>query len=212
MPVPADPKIYHITHVDRLSPIATDGFLFCDAEIGRRNPSGTVIGMNDIKQRRLQLPLQSHPGLHVGDCVPFYFCPRSVMLYVIHQANHLELAYKDGQDPIVHLEADFHASIAWAEENKKRWAFTSSNAGSMFFEDYSNLDHLGEISWEAVQAVDWRSCKDGKQAEFLLENRFPWHLIERIGVYSRVVHQQAANSLPADDHRPRVEILETWYY
>jgi CxxC-x17-CxxC domain-containing protein len=38
--------------------------------------------MNKIKERRLKLPLSSHFNLFVGDCVPFYFCPRSVMLYV----------------------------------------------------------------------------------------------------------------------------------
>ena len=211
MPVPAEPKIYHIVHVDRLSSIATDGFLFCDAEIGRRNPSDTVIGMNDIKQRRLQLPLQSHPGLHVGDCVPFYFCPRSVMLYMINMRNP-DLAYKNGQQPIVHLEADFGDSVAWAEQNNRRWAFTSSNAGSYTFDDYCDLGRLNQIDWDAVQANQWKRHKHGKQAEFLLENRFPWHLIERIGVYSRLVHQRAANSFPTDGHRPKVEILKAWYY
>jgi hypothetical protein len=90
MPVPAEPKIYHILHIDRLSSIIEDHQLWCDAEIARRSPSGTSIGMNHIKQRRLnELTLTSHPDLNVGDCVPFYFCPRSIMLYLIYQANHL---------------------------------------------------------------------------------------------------------------------------
>jgi len=109
MPVPYKPKIYHIVHVDRLPSIIADGWLWSDADIVRRSLPGTTIGMNGIKQRRLnELTLTSHPGLHVGDCVPFYFCPRSIMLYLIHQANHPELAYRGGQDPIVHLEADLH--------------------------------------------------------------------------------------------------------
>ncbi len=75
--VPAKPKIYHIVHVDRLLSIIANGCLWCDAEIFRRAPPGTSIGMNSIKQRRLnELTLASHTGLHVGDCVPFYFCPR----------------------------------------------------------------------------------------------------------------------------------------
>ena len=83
MLVPATPKIYHIVHVDRLSSIINDSFLWCDAEIVKRSPNGTTIGISGIKQRRLELTLINHPGLHVGDCVPFYFCPRSVMLYVV---------------------------------------------------------------------------------------------------------------------------------
>ena len=74
MPVPRQPKIYHILHVDRLPSIIADGYLWCDAEILRREPSGTTIGMSAIKQRRLKLALASHPNLHVGECVPFSFC------------------------------------------------------------------------------------------------------------------------------------------
>src|SRR5215467_10201924 len=97
MTVPMQPKIYHIVHVDRLPSIIADGCLWCDAEIVRRSPPSTTIGMSSIKQRRLTLSLTSHPDLHVGDCVPFYFCPRSIMLYVIRQANHPELLYRNGQ-------------------------------------------------------------------------------------------------------------------
>jgi len=116
MPMPADPKIYHIVHVDRLPSIIADGRLWCDAEVVRRSPPGTTIGMNSIKQRRLnELTLTSRLFLRVGDCVPFYFCPRSIMVYLIHQADHPELAYHGGQQPIVHVEADMRQTVAWAE-------------------------------------------------------------------------------------------------
>ena len=154
MPVPAEPKIYHIVHVDRLSSIVADDCLWCDAEIVQRESSDTTIGMNSIKQRRLTNALSSHPDLCVGDCVPFYFCPRSVMLYVISQANHPELTYHGGQDSIVHLEAELRRTIDWAEKHKQRWAFTLSNAGASYFEDRCDLTHLSEIDWEAVQTRD----------------------------------------------------------
>jgi hypothetical protein len=63
-----------------------------------------------------------------------------------------------------------------------------------------------------VQATDWRQCKDGKQAEFLLELSFPWHLVERIGVRSRATYTLAINAVPAHGHRPPVEIRPEWYY
>lgn len=213
MTVPPQPKLYHIVHVDRLPSIVADGGLWCDAEILRRAPSGTTIGMNAIKQRRLnELTLTSYPDLYVGDCVPFYFCPRSIMLYLIYQANHPELVYRDGQGPILHLECDLHATVAWAGQQGCRWAFTLSNAGAYYFEDRADLAQLNEIDWEAVQAKYWQSSKEGKQAEFLVENRFPWHLVERIGVHSRAVYQQAVNALPPGGHRPTVEIKFDWYY
>ena len=67
MTVPTQPKLYHIVHVDRLPSIVAGGRLWCDAEIARRTPPGTTIGMSAIKQRRLrQLTLTSHPDLRVG--------------------------------------------------------------------------------------------------------------------------------------------------
>jgi len=218
MTVPERPRLYHIVHVDRLSSIVSDGYLWCDEEIARRSPEGTIIGMHAIKERRLtRCRLASHPGLFVGQCVPFYFCPRSVMLYVIYCRNHEELEYKGGQNPIVHLEADLFDTVAWAGENGKRWAFTLSNAGSTYFEDHCDLAQLKEINWEAVEAIRWSgdiscSVKEGKQAEFLVEHSFPWQLVSRIGVYSMGIANQARRALGDNIHRPDIEIVKAWYY
>jgi len=121
MPVPAQPKIYHIVHVDRLASIVNEGCLWSDAEVQNRQPSGTTIGMEDIKLRRLtELTLGSHSGLFVGECVPFYFCPRSVMLYLLQMRNHPAFSYRGGQESIVHLEADLHSVVDWATEKGYR--------------------------------------------------------------------------------------------
>ena len=209
--VPSQPKIYHIVHIDRLASIVADGFLWCDTKMVQQEPIGTTIGMDNIKQRRLTNCLNSYPDLHVGDCVPFYFCPRSVMLYLIHRHNS-DLAYRGGQGPILHLESDMNSVVTWAKEQSARWVFTLSNAGSSYFEDRNNLAYLEEINWAAVDAIKWREHKDGKQAEFLIEHCFPWNLVERIGVYSPTVYGEVTNILPAHGHRPKVEILREWYY
>jgi hypothetical protein len=134
------------------------------------------------------------------------------MLYLINQANHPGLSYRGGQGPIVHLEADLHAVVEWANENGRRWAFTLSNAGAYYFEDRSDLASLGEINWNAVQARDWKQCKEGKQAEFLLEQSFPWQLVARIGVRSSAIYQRVAQALSVNGHRPPVEVRGDWYY
>lgn len=212
MPAPANPKIYHIVHVDRLASIVADGFLWCDAEIIRRAPPGTTIGMSSIKQRRLTNRIDSHPGLHVGDCVPFYFCPRSIMLYLIHMGNHPELSYRGGQDPIIHLEADLRQAVAWAASQRRRWAFTLTNAGSNFFEDRADLGQLDELDWNAIAARIWPNHKEGKQAEFLMEHCFPWSLVARVGVRSTGTYRSVTTALAGAGHRPRVEQLADWYY
>lgn len=104
------------------------------------------------------------------------------------------------------------AAVEWAKTSGRRWAFTTSNAGSYYFEDFADLADLDKIDWAAVQARDWRQCKEGKQAEFLVERCFPWDLIERIGVCSQVIYTKVVNTLPSQGHRPAVEVNRDWYY
>ena len=212
MAAPVNPKIYHICHVDRLPSVLAEDGLLCDAEATRRAMPGSTIGMKEIKERRLRASLTSHPGLHVGDCVPFYFCPRSVMLYLIHMANHEGLTYRSGQGPIIHLEADLRQTVAWAEQHDRRWAFTLSNAGARYFEDHSDPALLDEIDWDAVKARDWRLHKEGKQAEFLIEGRFSWALVARSGVLSQQTCRQVSEALSSAAHKPPVAVMPRWYY
>lgn len=78
----------------------------------------------------------------------------------------------------------------------------------------NRLDQLDQVNWAAVAATDFRQpqIKEGKQAEFLVRDFFPWHLITRIGVYSRAIHQQVTAILGAGVDRPLVEIRPAWYY
>ena len=210
--VPARPKIYHILHVDRLASVVQSGGLLSDSQMTDRPNAGTTIGMPHIKARRLRKALSSHPDLHVGDCVPFYFCPRSVMLYVISRRTSQDLPYRGGQDPIVHLEADLHKTVAWADQNGHRWAFTASNAGSEHFVDYADLHDLKHVNWNAVEATYWPHVRDAKQAEFLLERSFPWRLVARLGCRSRTAQREVSRLLMAVEAQPPVEVRPDWYY
>ena len=213
MPIPDQPKIYHIVHVDNLASICGDGCLWSDSVMVQRQ-GGTVIGMGSIKQRRLTLPVSCHPQTFVGEYVPFYFCPRSIMLFVIHCANHPELAYRGGQQPIIHLQADLSQVVQWAEANGRRWEFSLSNAGAVYTQFRSELAQLDEINWDAVAARDFRPAdvKEAKQAEFLVQQSFPWHLVERIGVHSQGIAQRVYAAMNGAGHRPSVEIRREWYF
>ncbi len=188
--------------------------MISDAAMIARGGPAAPIGMSAIKARRLTLPVDCHPGDHVGDYVPFYFCPRSIMLYVIHCANHPELSYRGGQVPIVHLEADLREVVAWADSVGQRWAFSLSNAGAVYTQFRASLDDLDDIDWAAVEATDFRSSavKEGKQAEFLVHGTFPWKLVSRMGVRSQGVMQRAMAPLQAATHRPKLELRPQWYF
>lgn len=211
---PARPKIYHITHVDNLAAIARTG-LRSDAEILARGGPAQVIGMSGIKRRRLEeLPVRCHPGTKVGDYVPFYFCPRSIMLFVIHRANHPELTYRGGQGPIIHLEADLHRVAEWAENEREPWAFSLSNAGAYYAAFRKSLADLDQLNWDDILATDFRSpdVKEHKQAEFLVHRRLPFDLIERIGVPTGAIQAQADEALRNGLHNPRIEVRPEWYF
>jgi hypothetical protein len=134
------------------------------------------------------------------------------MLYVIHCANHPELQYRGGQGPIVHLEADLHTVVRWAEANRRRWAFSLSNAGAYYTEFSSQSDELHRLDWRAIESTDFRApaVKESKQAEFLFHGLFPFELVERIGARSQAVANRASQAL--QQHRPRVEVLPLWYF
>ena len=102
--------------------------------------------------------------------------------------------------------------MAWAESLKRRWAFTLSNAGSFYFEDRCDLAQLQEIDWEAVQANDWRNCKEEKQAEFLVERSFPWTLVRPVGVQDKNALNQVRDAMRVAAHRPAAQHMPSWYY
>jgi hypothetical protein len=102
----------------------------------------------------------------------------------------------------------------WAETNGRRWAFSTCNAGARYAQFYCSLADLRRVDWRAVEATDFRDpeVKDGKQAEFLMWESFPWHLVERIGVKDSRIIAKVEEALRAAKHRPIVNEEPGWYY
>jgi hypothetical protein len=134
------------------------------------------------------------------------------MLYIFHQNNHPDLQYHEGQSPIVHLQADLKATIAWTEKNKVLWAFSTINAGARYADFFQQEADLNKLNWAAIQSNDFRSAdfKEGKQAEFLLYKNFPWELIEKIGVINP--EMLAKTEAIVKSNQPLVAIEPSWYY
>ena len=213
--VPANPKIYHITHIDNLRAIATQGELISDAQRIARAIDCSLVGMDTIKHRRLEtITVSVCPGTKVGEYVPFYFCPRSIMLYILYKANHPDLTYRGGQHPMVHLEADLEAAIQWAETKPIPWAFSDGNAGASLTQFYSQRTDLNEINWSAIASTDFRDSqiKDQKQAEFLTFGTFPWTLIHKIGTINKTMAAQIEEAIEGIPHQPIIEVKRDWYF
>lgn len=205
--------IFHITHVDNLPAILADGCLWSDAEVLKRPNKRTVIGFDTIKKRRLQeLPVKCHSKTLVGQYVPFYFCPRSPMLYVIHKRSP-ELSYNGGQDRIIHLVSCVGMAIDAAE--KRPWAFTDGNAGATYTSFSNDLTKFDDfVDKNAIRAHYWSdpAIKERKQAEFLVHHSFPWTSFFGIGVLSDKVAKEVQQHLSTQGHRPEVVVKPEWYY
>lgn len=213
--LPVHPKIYHITPIDNLASIVAAGCIEADGRRLRQGGDQTSIGMTEIKRRRLfEIDVLCHPDTMVGDYVPFYFCPRSIMLFIIHRNNHIDMLYHGGQRPILHLQVDMASAIQWADEHNIRWAFSAQNAGTRYTDFYKSRNDLEKIDWKAVNETDFRDplVKEGKQAEFLIHDTCPWHLAEKIGVLNETILNQVKSILRNVQHKPVATIERTWYY
>jgi len=159
--------------------------------------------------------VKCHPGTTVGQYAPFYLCPRSIMLYLLHRGNHPDVDYHEGQRPIVHLQADLRSTIQWADGHRVKWAFSDRNAGAYLADFFNTWQQLDRVNWDAIAATDFRDIlvKEGKQAEFLVFEAFPWALIDKIGVIDQTVKRQVqAIVAGAGHHQPTVSVERGWYY
>ena len=73
--------IYHHTHIDNLSGILRSGGVCCDRICQASTLTLRDIAYQNLKLRRMTTPVEVPPGGVLADYVPFYFGPRSPMLY-----------------------------------------------------------------------------------------------------------------------------------
>jgi len=211
--------LYHITHIRNLLSIIASGGIFCD----RLREQGAVenigIAHKHIKERRKQRSVCGFMGLHVAaggtlwDYVPFYFAPRSPMLYTINQGN-VE-GYSEGQLPIVYLVT----SVGAAASAQRAFAFTDGHAEIGYSQFSDKLEELeGLVDWGIMESKYWNDTaeqpdrKRKRQAEFLVYELYPWDLIHKMAVINREKAQEVEAILGSGSHRPEIIIKPDWYY
>lgn len=97
--VGGETAIMHFTHIANLSSIMKLGGLLADSEMCNLGGPVKDCADADIKSRRQDIPITVPPHGRVADYVPFYYAPRSPMLYRISRGG--VATYPDGQDPLV---------------------------------------------------------------------------------------------------------------
>jgi hypothetical protein len=202
---PEQVLVYHITDVANLPAIIAENGLCSDAVMVKR--SAEIIGHDHIKKRRLkEIPVPCCEWRKVGEFVPFYFCPRSPMLFTINKGN---TGRPEGcQKSIVHLVATMAAGIATG----KAWAVSSGNAGAYHTTFSAKLDALDALDWAAIRAIQWQGMQHQKSAEFLVADFFPWTDIKEIGCQNSTTADKVRSALADAAHQPAVAVKTNWYF
>jgi hypothetical protein len=205
--------IYHITHIDNLPGIIKAGGLYSQ-EVFESKPTYLSVGMAEVKRRRASRKVECFPGTMVAEYVPFYFCPRSVMLYILHKGNHPGITYKGGQEPILHLCAPLRQVVTWASRAGRNWCFTNANATAWYTDFYNSVSEVDNIDWQAVESLNFANedIKEAKQAEFLMHEFFDFSLFTHIGVCSLGIRDRVSEILMNSGYNPSVAVHKDWYF
>ena len=207
-------SIFHITEAANVAAIAAHEWLVSDERIRAMTIGQSIsIGFSHIKDRRMRLPVGCHKGTTVGQYVPFFYCPRSVMLYQIH-VGHGNLRYSAGERRIVHLEFSIHGVVSWATHHGVPWAVADGNASIISTRFTTGARSFDTLDAAAINATHWaeREVKQRKMAEFLVFGAVPWRLVARIGVADNDVKTEVATSLAHHQHVPTIDVRPEWYY
>jgi ssDNA thymidine ADP-ribosyltransferase, DarT len=200
--------IYHITHISNLPGIVSAGRIWSDAQCRNRECTARDVGYSHIKARRMARPVSVHPGTTLGQFVPFNFCPRSVMLFVLHKGHE---NYSDGQNEMLHLVS----SVGAAVDTGHKWAFTDRHADLGYTEYFNDLNEQAKVDWHVMPMQYWSNeneTKERRQAEFLVYDWLPWEAIDEIGVIDRPMKQRVEGAMVNSAHRPAVRVKPEWYY
>jgi len=155
------------------------------------------------------VPVAPYGTLH--DYVPFYFAPRSPMLYTINKGN--VPGYTGGQKSLVYLVSSIERV-----NGKRPWVFTDGHGTMAFTSFYNDLNFLGEIDWNIMNLTYWNDTSDDpdrtrrRQAEFLVFNDFSLNLVQEIGVYDCEIRRIVETMFQATIFKIPINVHQTWYY
>lgn len=178
---------FRMTHIDNMPHILKCGIVKSTSH----NRSDNYISIGDSKviaARKYKVV----NNVNIYDCIPFYFGPRTPMLYVIQ--NGYNGVAQTEPDKIVYCVVRLDVLI----RDKIDCLFTDGHAlnGLTKFYTNNNLPNIDEIiSYDDVAAVWWNNetdidLKRRKEAELLLLDDLPFDKISGFVVYNEKARRQ----------------------
>ncbi|AHW65718.1 Hypothetical protein CGLY_16725 (plasmid) [Corynebacterium glyciniphilum AJ 3170] len=212
---PTPTEVFHFTHVDHLATIISQGLL-ADTTAQHSGNLTHEVGNAQIKQQRRQRQVPTDQGLSVADHVPFYFAPRSPMMYSIAKGN--VPTYQDGIGRLIYLHSDLDHLYALGY----RPILTDRNAALNVaeFRQFVLQDPLedGFIDWPLMRAKYWKSTDDApdrrerRMAEALVQGRVGWEAITAISTRNQQVADEVNSILTGARVSLPVNVRGGWYF
>ncbi len=207
---PESAYIFRITHIDNV-PWILDHGIHC-GNSDTQDPHFVPIGSPELIQKRASHPVPIDPGGTLGDYVPFYFTPWSIMLFNIKTGHNNVIKQPNGKIVIL------VSSLPRLQEVDARFVFTNGHAylkETDYFDDPAALDR---IDWKLIQAKDFKRDNDdpGKlgryQAEALVHGHVPISGLLGIACYDSAARQEIEHAAKARTLPIKVETLPSWYF
>lgn len=214
MPVPNPTPIYRLLHVENLPLCLKWEALLAPAHAPNDGMAYKTIHNVDIQNKRTNTRIPCGPDGVIHDYVPFYFGPRSPMLYQLHTGR--VAGYREGQEPLIYLVANAQA----VQQSGVGYVFSDGHGIAAFTNWFHDLTELDKVDWEAAYARVWKDTVDDpdrqrrKQSEFLIHRECPWALIEEVAVLTEALKQRIEGVLAgvAMKLRKPVRLRPEWYY
>jgi hypothetical protein len=110
---PDEARIFRITHIDNVPWILDHGLHCKSSKV--QDPNFVQIGLRELIDKRATRRVHKKPGGSLGDYVPFYFTPWSIMMYniktgygdVIQRPNHEIVIIVSSIHQLVELDIPF---------------------------------------------------------------------------------------------------------
>lgn len=115
-----------------------------------QDPNFIQIGFPSLINQRITREVPVEPFGTLADYVPFYFCIKSPMLYVITMGNDPEVI-KTPADEIVYIVS----TVERLEELKVMYVFTDRHAKLNYARFYNKYEDLDKLQWGIIKSDRW---------------------------------------------------------
>lgn len=207
---PEAAHIFRITHVKNVAWILDHG-LHCQSS-NVIDPNFVPIGIPDLIEKRSLRLVPLVPGGCLGDYVPFYFTPWSIMMFNIKTGHNNVIQRPNAEIAIL------VSSLHKLSEIAAPFLFTNGHAYMEESDYFSDLSDLKKVDWDLLQRKDFKKDPEdpGKlgryQAEALVHRQLPIEALLGIACYDAATQVTLDAEVRQRTLSTPVKSIPAWYF